>query len=146
MRTGSSTINEFLSKQQADPDHGYTFTIASLALANSSVSYGAVGGYIARLKEAGIVKVVGSAKKGARLLDEYMLVSQPNLPVKENYSGRATTDRKEGGGGPTNKERVINMLMTAASEIERMHIGLADYTTEELLKEIGRRVKQDAGG
>lgn len=136
MRSASSTILEYLQGF----DTLTTFTNKSVAEA-TGVTQGAASGFLASLHKRGAITVVSRDKgPSGRMFDTYRVVDLSNVPVKENFHGRKSTlgaNRR----GQTSAEHLAGLLLQIASELESLRSGLADYSTDELLKEIGRRTR-----
>lgn len=100
------------------------------------VNQGAVTGFISHMQAKDIIKQVGRDGKYVTYqitgdLDDYKTRGKPG---KGGKIGRSLV-------GTTRKERLTNTLFALVEEVEKMKGDLADFSTQELLQEIGRRTK-----
>lgn len=137
MKTSSSIIKEFLSRQEV----GFEFTRPSLEAAlGPTVPMGAISGFVNRLKTEGYTTARSARTRDNRLLETHTLVKPlHDFNVRDTIKEDRPGKRGPGGGGPTTRERLCEMLMTVATEIERMKVTLDDYTDVELIAELGKR-------
>jgi hypothetical protein len=115
------------------------FNASSIHDALPETSRGGVSAFLHRLHKEGAITVTGRGKGAAgKTIDTYRVVDLSDVRIKENYNGRS---HSTGGRGHSTREHLANLLMQIASEVEGMRGSLADFTTEDLLKEIGRRTR-----
>ena len=132
--SGSVRIKEYLMTITNDG----TFTSNDIINALPSVSKGSVTGYLAKLGHAGVIQVVG--RNGRTNI--YQIVG--------NLNDQRTRNVHSSGGaegrhivGVSRKTRLINSLISLASEIEKMKGDLTDFTTKEILHELEKRTIQN---
>lgn len=138
MKTASSILLDHL--KTLNP--GETFTASLLNSYYPDMSNGAISGFINRMKTIGAIRVVKVTSGSNRVAETFEVTPDFDLAsvyVKETYNGR-----KQGHAnhvGTTDRKRLSELLLSIAGEVENMKGSLADYSTEELLKEVSRRVK-----
>ena len=133
--SGSVRIKEYL---MTISDVTSTFTSADIMEALPLVSKGSVTGYLAKLSHAGVIKEVGRNGRA----NIYQIVG--------NLEDQRTRNVHSSGGaegrhivGVSRKTRLINSLISLASEIEKMKGDLTDFTTKEILHELEKRTIQN---
>lgn len=137
-KSGSQMVLEYLQTLE----DGQEFSRHSIAAALPSVGEGAISGFLSKLKAQG--KIILSSRSpsvnGQKPLEHYSIpdaIELENTPTRSAGAvggkiGRTTK-------GVTNRQRVCDLLYSVIEDIEKMQVGLSDYTTKELLKEIERR-------
>lgn len=140
VKSGSEAVLEYLKKLAPDDEFSRVSIYIGL---KENVSEGAIGGFLSRLKANGNIKIARTTRQthNGRLLEHYNVVDLGNVAVKATPKIEHRAQRT-GGKGTTNRQRLIDMLFTIASEIENMSVSLSDYSTKELLKEIEKRTTQ----
>lgn len=104
-------------------------------------SQGGVSAMLHRLRKEGAITIVDRSKSlNGHMIDSYRIVDLSQTRVKDNYGGRRTVTNN-GHAGTSTREHLSGLLLQIASEVEQMKGSLADFSTEDLLKEIGRRMK-----
>lgn len=137
MKSGSYLIVEFLRKAPYD----YTFDSFSLQeeLKEHNLSHGTVTGTITRLERNGAIAVVKrEARQNGRMGNIYQVVDLSEFRVKETRPKEHTVNRTN-AKGTTNRQRVAALLRTLAEEVETMRGSIEDYSTSEIIKELGKR-------
>lgn len=136
-RTGSKMVLEYL--QSLPPEEEFSRMTISRAL--PEVGEGAISGFLSKLKSAGKIKL--SSRKpsvnGYSHLEHYVVIESLNDVTTRNTQSLGGKAGRQSPKATTNRQRLVDLLMSVAEDIERMQVGLADYTTKELLKEIERR-------
>ena len=133
MKSASSTLLEHLRSSESE-----SFTSRQLRNTFPNFSHGAISGFISRLKAVGAVTVVGTTREFGRLEEQLQVVNLSEVVIKENSTPSFGTGQNR--RGVTTRERLANLLIAIAAEIEGMKVGLADYSTKELLSEVSRRM------
>jgi hypothetical protein len=136
MQTTSSRVMDYLKNLP----EGATFNTVSIRQDMPDASSGGISGMMNRLlKEKAIALVERGKSFNGRLIDSYRVVDLSNVNIKDTFNGRAHSSRTH--AGTSTREHLSGLLLQIASEIEQMKGSLCDFSTEELLKEIGRRMK-----
>lgn len=137
MKSGSSLIVEFLRNAPSD----YVFDSFSLQndLKEHSLSHGAITGTITRLERDGAIAVVKrEVRANGRMGNFYQVVDLSEVRVKETRPKDHTVNRTN-AKGTTNRHRIAALLRTLAEEVETMRGSIEDYSTSEIIKELGKR-------
>lgn len=141
MESQSATILGYL-KTLGDEE---TFTSNSVFAAcyKDSVNFGAVTGFLASLKKKGAITIVdmGRTVVGNRSYDVYRIVDLSNITTKNAGSVGGTIGRPV--DGKSKKDKLVNLLLSVAGELDEMVVkaNIRDFTTIELLKELGKRAE-----
>lgn len=141
IRTGSKLVLDYLRSLPSEEE----FSRLSISRALPDVGEGAISGFLSKLKSNGKIKL--SSRKpsvnGFNRLEHYTIAETENLDdiSTRNSSGVGGKVGRQSLKATTNRQRLVDLLMSVAEDIERMPISLADYTTKELLKEIETRTR-----
>lgn len=141
MTTSAKIVNHL----RAITDKAQTFTAETLIADLGLGSRGAVTGTLSRLRDAQCIAVIDAVRgpDSTRKAAVYQIADEAALAAFTVRDGEyAPPVRTTSSGGTTAREQIIKGLLTIASRLETMKGGLEDYSTEELLKEIQRRVRR----
>lgn len=142
--SGSQLVLDYL--KTLSPGEAFTSTSIHVALGTDISSAGVITGLLTRLKSEGAVKVVGiqpSPSGKSHLKYEVVDLSQTVVQNRRATGGK----RGRTFTGISSRERLSNLLLDLASQIESLPSTLDDFSTSELLREVERRMKkQDAAG
>lgn len=134
-KSGSSQVLEYLKTLQ--PNERFSRVSIYLAL-KEEVSEGAIGGFLSRLKKEGAIAFDSvSRQHNGRMLEYYTIVDLDNVNVKDKTTPGGIAGRSS--KSITTRQKLVEMLLFVAAEIEKLNVGLEDYPTRDLLKEIERR-------
>lgn len=129
--SASSRILDYL--KTLDPAAEFTSTMLEEQL---DVTNGSVSGYLAKLKSAGHVRVVGREGRSS----VYKLVDLSSATAR----GWSSTGSRPGRthSGTTSAAKCAALLRQIADEVESHKTGLESYSTEELLREVMKRQRR----
>lgn len=132
--SSSSRIFEYLKTLSQDA----AFT-SMMLVEELKVTSGAVSGFLSKLNKAGAVKVVGRSD------GNLVYVTVPDNFVKVRIRTSTTQGSKKGHvhSGTPQVKRVSELLHQIADQVGAMKVGLDAFSTEELLKEVMRRQREE---
>lgn len=135
-QTASSQVLEFLKTK----DIGFEFSAKDMEGYLPDASVGGISGYVFKLRELGAIELVNRVRVNGKLRDIYRTKDLSLAHAKTHFTPGDQSARS-GSPQPTNRQKLVDLVISIASEIERLKVSLADYSTDELVKELGRRAK-----
>lgn len=124
-------------------DSGTIFTATEIhnELEQDGVSYGAIAGFLSRLKKESAL-TIDAMRTGptGKKFEVYRIVDLSKIQTRNSSSGGSKIGRMV--DGHTRKDKLVELLMQVASELDTMVVksSIQDFTSDELMKEMKRRM------
>lgn len=133
MTTFSETIKTELCRHPV----GYTFTSANIQAVTSIPSRGAICGFLANCKEHGLIESV----RNGRVATYRIIRPIDSYPTKSgNFNGSTAGRTITRKSKLSWKERFLALAVEVERALEAPR-SIRDYSTAELIRELGRREK-----
>lgn len=151
-RSTSSILKEFLLTQPL----GYTFTSLDLRSATGQeLAEGAISGFLHRASACGAITAIAKDKKVIKytlsneaLLQELVVHTSPGPGGQRGAQHGAHRMRQLAPTPKAIQEQIVDLadaLVAIGAKLELMRQPLESYSTEELIKELGKRALAQSG-
>jgi hypothetical protein len=145
----SSRVLEYLLSS-ISPDEDFTargiLQGVQLAFPGEEFSLGGVTGFLGTLKKKGAITMTGLRNGLAGKKQEvYRIVDLSEIKTKNIHTHGGKLGRTL--DGKAGKDKLVGYLMDIAQQLDNMTVknSLSDFTTDELLKEIKKRMQSAEG-